>query len=322
MKHIKKNKIVINMLVVAIMLTITAMPAAAKSAKEIRDKKLAEIPICAKKYGAIVVEEPDSGKDWWTGAQLPAPSTLVKVYVRKSGCFDLIDRSAGFGVAQRERELAASGALRGQSNIGGGQIRAADYAMVPELASQNENAGGRSWAAIGAGVFGNNSLIGAGFGALNTKKKTADVVLSVVDVRSTEYVAMTEGHGEKKDVKWGVGGGLFTSGGIGGAGVGSYANTEIGQVVAIAYLNAFIDMVAQFEDLPDSASANNELQILEITRPARMLANPDGSGQAVRDLEVGMLLYPTGNKENQMWEVEDELGNRGWVNSNMFQLAK
>lgn len=316
----RKHRNIVCMLIVVITLTVAAMPVAAKSAKEIRAQKVAEIPTCSKKYGAIVVEEPNEGTNWWTGAKLPAPSTLVKVYVRKSGCFDLIDRSAGFSVAQRERELAAGGQLRGQSNIGGGQMRAADYVMVPELASQNENAGGRRWAAVAGGLIGGS--VGAGIGMLDTKKKTADVVLSVVDVRTTEYVAMTEGHGEKKDVSWGVAGGMFGSGGLAGAGVGSYANTEIGQIVAIAYLNAYLDMVAQFEDLPESASANSETQTVTVTRPARMLANPQGTGDAVRDLEVGMLLYPTGNKENQMWEVEDELGNLGWVSSNMFQLAR
>jgi hypothetical protein len=93
-------------------------------------------------------------------------------------------------------------------------------------------------------------------------------------------------------------------------------------VIALAYLNAYIDMIIQFSELPDNAAASNETQAVEVIKPARMLANPDGSGEAVRSLDVGMLLYPTGNKENLMWEVEDELGNRGWVNSTMFQLAR
>ena len=105
-------------------------------------------------------------------------------------------------------------------------------------------------------------------------------------------------------------------------GVGGYANTEIGQVVALAYLDAYTDMIIQFSNLPEDASANSDTQAVEVIKPARMLANPDGSGEAVRTLDVGMYLYPTGNKENLMWEVEDELGNKGWVNSTMFQLAR
>ena len=42
----------------------------------------------------------------------------------------------------------------------------------------------------------------------------------------------------------------------------------------------------------------------------------------MRDLDPGMMLYPTGNKEGVMWEVEDELGNKGWVSSSLVQLAR
>ena len=49
---------------------------------------------------------------------------------------------------------------------------------------------------------------------------------------------------------------------------------------------------------------------------------PAGTGKAVRDLDPGMMLYPTGNKEGVMWEVEDELGNKGWVSSSLVQLAR
>jgi len=42
----------------------------------------------------------------------------------------------------------------------------------------------------------------------------------------------------------------------------------------------------------------------------------------VRKLDPGMMLYPTGNKDGVWWEVSDELGNKGWVSSLLFQLAK
>jgi hypothetical protein len=42
----------------------------------------------------------------------------------------------------------------------------------------------------------------------------------------------------------------------------------------------------------------------------------------VRTLDPGMMLYPTGEKKEIMWEVEDELGNKGWVSSVLFGLAK
>ena len=42
----------------------------------------------------------------------------------------------------------------------------------------------------------------------------------------------------------------------------------------------------------------------------------------MRDIEPGMLLYPTGTREGTMWEVEDEVGNRGWVNSTQLSNAR
>ena len=56
-------------------------------------------------------------------------------------------------------------------------------------------------------------------------------------------------------------------------------------------------------------------------KPARLFPAADGRN-VVRPLEVGMMLYPTGNKQGVMWEVEDELGNKGWVSSLLFGLAR
>ena len=264
--------------------------------------------------------EPEDATNWWTGQQLPAPSKLIKVFVSKSRCFTLVDRGAGMNAAMRERELAAGGELRQRSNLGKGQIKAADYVLVPDLIGANSNAGGNAVGGLIGGLIGGN--VGALVGGLNFKKKTADVVLTVTDVRSSEQVAMAEGSAKKTDIGWGVGGGLFTGGGLGGAGVGGYANTELGQVITLAYLQAYTDLIGQLGGLPDDASAANASQAMRVTKPARLLGNAKGSGKAVRELDPGALLYPTGNRDGAMIEVEDELGNRGWISSNFIELAK
>lgn len=157
-----------------------------KSAQDLRKQKMTEIPVCTKKLGSISVIEPEEGTDWWSGQQLPAPSKLIKVFVNKSKCFTLVDRGAGMDAAMRERELASSGELRGRSNVGKGQIKAADYVMIPDLISANSNAGGSAVAGLLGGLVGGGA--GAVIGGLNFKKKTADVVLTVTDVRSSEQV--------------------------------------------------------------------------------------------------------------------------------------
>ncbi|KAF1721595.1 CsgG/HfaB family protein [Pseudoxanthomonas wuyuanensis] len=308
--------------VAAAALAVAAAPASAqrKSAQETRKQQVAEIPVCAKSLGTISVIEPEDTVNWWSGQQLPAPSKLIKVFVNKSRCFTLVDRGTGMAAMQYERELASSGELRGRSNVGKGQIKAADYVLVPDLISQNSNAGGNAIGGLLGGLIGGKA--GAIASGLNFKSKTADVVLTVTDVRSSEQVAMAEGNAKKTDIGWGAAGGLFSGGGFGAAGAGGYANTEIGQVITLAYLQAYTDLIAQLGGLPDNASAANAQQAVTVTKPGRLLANAAGTGKAVRTLDPGMMLYPTGTKEGVMWEVEDELGNKGWVSSTLLELSK
>jgi len=69
------------------------------------------------------------------------------------------------------------------------------------------------------------------------------------------------------------------------------------------------------------ASTSNAASKYGVNR-SNKLANAKGTGAPVRSLEPGMLLYPTGVKEGTMWEVEDEMGNKGWVNSTLMETAK
>jgi curli biogenesis system outer membrane secretion channel CsgG len=291
---------------------------AAETAQQERAKKEAEIPTCTKKYGAIAVVEPE--KNWWAEYHLGSPEALLKIYVSKSGCFTLVDRGKGMAAAKAERELAASGELRGRSNVGKGQVKAADYVLVPDLVSQNKNAGGNRIGGILGGFV--PGVAGAVLGGISLKKKTADVTLTVTDVRSSEQVALTEGHSTKTDLGWGAGGGLFAGGAFAAGGATGYSDTEIGQVVALAYLQAYTDLVAKFAELPDNASAANQQQAVTMAKPGRMYSTASPTSKVVRTLDPGMMLYPTGQKQEVMWEVEDELGNKGWVSSVLFQLAK
>ncbi|HBK47143.1 MAG TPA: peptidoglycan-binding protein [Xanthomonadaceae bacterium] len=290
------------------------------TAQEQRKQAEAEIPTCNKNLGSISIIEPEDAVNWWTGQQLPAPSKLIKVFVNRSRCFTLVDRGAGMAAAQYERGLAASGDLRAKSNLGKGQIKAADYVMVPDLISQNSNAGGNAVGGLLGGLVGGKA--GALLGGINMKSKTADVTLTITDVRSSEQVAMAEGNAKKTDLGWGASGGLFSGSGFGAMGAGGYANTEIGQVITLAYLQAYTDIVTQLGGLSGNAAASNVQQAVTVTKPGRLLANAKGTGAAVRSLDPGMMLYPTGNKEGVMWEVEDEMGNKGWVSSTLVELSK
>lgn len=305
--------------VLAAALALAAVPAAAKSVDDIRAEKTGQIPTCAKPLGTLSVIEPEHGTNWWTGQQLEAPSKLIKLFVAKSHCFTLVDRGMGLNAAMHERELASGGELRNHSNIGKGQIKAADYVMVPDLVNANNNASGNNIGGLLGGLVGGHA--GAVIGGLNFKSKTANVVLTVTDVRSSEQVAMAEGNAKKTDLGWSGSGVLFGSSGLGGLGAGGYANTEVGQVITLAYLQAYTDVIAQLGGLPANASAANATQAVAVAKPARLFSDPAGKGKIVRDLDVGMMLYPTGEKQGVMWQVEDEFGNKGWVSSMLLQMS-
>jgi len=276
-----------------------------------------QIPVCDKKIGTLAVTEPQN--QWWTALNLDSPAALIKVFVSQSKCFTLVDRGKGLQAAQAERALAASGEERVGSNIGKGQMKAADYVLVPDIANQNRNSGGTNIGGMLGGLLPHG--IGALVGGVSLKSKTADVVLTLTDVRSTEQVALEQGHSKKTDLGWmgGGGGGFF--GGFAAGGASSYANTEIGQVVTMAYLDAYVKLVGDLKNAAPDAKADNVQQSVSMSKSGKLYAESNLKSKIVRDLDPGMMLYPTGDKMGVWWKVTDELGNEGWAVSTNFQLA-
>lgn len=277
-----------------------------------------QIPTCTKKIGTLAVTEPEN--PWWTAMNLDSPAALIKVFVAQSKCFTLVDRGKGLAAAKAERALAASGEERVGSNIGKGQMKAADYVLVPDIANRNAHADKTNIGGIVGGLLPHG--LGALAGGISLKSKTADVVLTLTDVRSTEQVALEQGHAKQTDLGWmgGGGGGFF--GGFAAGGASSYANTEIGQVVTMAYLDAYTKMVAGLKNSAPDAKADNVQQAVTMRKGGKMYTNADLKSAVVRELDAGMSLYPTGEKTGVWWKVNDELGNAGWVVSTLFQLAK
>ena len=278
-----------------------------------------QIPRCSSRIGTLAVQEPQNGNQWWTSMNLESPAALIKVYVSQSGCFTLVDRGKGMAAARAERDLAGEGEMRMGSNIGKGQMKAADYVLVPDIANSNGNAQRTNIGGILGGLIGHGA--GAVLGGVSLSKKTADVVLTLTDIRSTEQVALEQGHADKTDVGWSGGGGSGFWGGFAAGGASGYANTEIGQVVAMAYLDAYTKMVAQLQQNAPNAQADNVQQAVRLTEGTKLYSDANLHSSIVRSLKPGMMLYPTGDKVGIWWKVSDELGNIGWVVSSKLELA-
>src|SRR2546423_6416008 len=189
-------------------LLLLAALTATGSAALAQDNKQSEIPTCDKKIGTMSVAEPE--QKWWLQYNLESPEALLKVYAAQSQCFTLVDRGRGLAAAQQERALASSGELSGGSNVGNGQMKAADYVLVPDLVNKNANAGGKGLGAVG-GFLGHHlgGLAGAAIGGGEFKSKTPGVVPTPTGARSTAQLAQVQGHAEKTKVRVGVGAGRY-----------------------------------------------------------------------------------------------------------------
>src|ERR1044071_1560954 len=62
---------------------------------------------------------------------LQSPVGLIRMMIQQSNCFIVVERGVGMQNMMQERQLAAGGQMRQDSNIGGGQMVAADFVMTP-----------------------------------------------------------------------------------------------------------------------------------------------------------------------------------------------
>lgn len=248
-------------LLAALTVLATSAPALAQnkgsSAHQAQQKGEAQIPVCTKRLGSLAIVEPDN--QWWRELNLGSPEAIIKIFVQRSGCFTIVNRGRTMASRNLERAMADSGELQVDSNLGKGQVRAADYFLQPDIVTANRNSGGGGLGGVLGGVgglFGGaGAAVGAIAGGINVKKGEAKTTLSLVNARTTEEEAITEGYARKSDVSFGAGGGLFSGGTFGGVGGGGYQDTAIGQIIVLSYLDAYTKLVSQLGGLPDNAAA-------------------------------------------------------------------
>jgi curli biogenesis system outer membrane secretion channel CsgG len=226
----------------------------ASESRKMQSAATAQIPTCARPIGVLAIVEPET--QWWRELNLGSPEAIIKVFVQNSRCFTIVNRGRSMQSRAMERAMADSGELQQGSNLGKGQVKAADYFLEPNIVSANKNSGGGGiGAAAGAlgGLFGGGgAFVGGIVGGINVKKGEANVTLSVVNARTTEEYVV-EGYARKKDISWGAGGGGGWWGGFAAVGGHGYQDTEIGQVIVLAYLDAYTKLVGQLGGIPAGA---------------------------------------------------------------------
>lgn len=287
------------------------------SGQKLQTQAAAEIPHCPRKLGTLSIVDGDDPSGW-SQYNLASPQKVLRAIVQRSGCFNLVDRGAGLGAAEKERAIGGNLGLQRGANVGQGQIKAADYVLVAEVQGGNSNASGTAVAGAVGALMGGRA--GALIGGIKTKKVEANTVLSLTNVRTTETMSVQEGYAVKNDIGWGAGGGGLSWGGVVG---GGYEDTDIGRVITLAFINAYSKMVTDLGLLSGAPAAASAPQKTFMTlRLTNLRAAPAANGKLVRALDPGMRVYPTGNKQEAWWEVADENDNVGWVLNTALEPAR
>jgi hypothetical protein len=222
-----------------ILLAAKTLPAQAKGG----------ITQCDKSFGTLAVVEPQNEiVQALLKYKLSSPTSLLRMFAQQSKCFTVVERGAAMQNIMQERALAQQGQLQQGSNMGGGQMKTADFVLTPAVLFSEGNAGGVG--GVAAGLFKRASPV-AGVIAGGLKFKEAQTSILIADTRSGVQVASAEGKAKKTDFSLGalgIGGGAL-------AGGGGYTNTNEGKVVAASFLDNFNKVIESMKNDPELAKA-------------------------------------------------------------------
>ena len=290
------------------------------------DEPASTVEKCSKSFGALAVAEPQSGWGHIKSYGLGSPAALLRMMIQQSGCFDVLERGVALQNLKQEREMSESGDLRQESNLGKGQMQAADFVMTPDVQIASSNSGGVN-AGVGALLRRLGPLAGVGGVTGSLKFKEAATSLLIADVRSSLQVAAAEGKATKTD--FGIGGWGFGGGAVGA--VGGYTNTPEGKIIAASFLDNYNKIVLSIRDqtqLIKASSAAGDANAAASTKAeapqqagqmlAAKIANvkvftePSRDSNVVATLQRTDDLVATGEAKNGFIRV-DTADFSGWV---------
>lgn len=279
---------------------------------------------CDGPKGTLAVVEPqDQVMAALSRFNLQSPTQVVRMIVQQSNCFQIVERGLAMQNMMQERALAQGGELQQGSNVGRGQMVAADFIVNPNVVFSEGNAGGVG-AALGF-LGGRLGALGALAGGL--KFKQAETSMTLVDARSGLQVAAATGSAEKADFALG---GMLFGGGAGGA-MGGYSNTNEGKVIVASLIDNWNNIVRAVRNNPSlvqataapvsranaaasvqaGAAAEGDVMVARIAG-AKVLRNPqDGAGEVMSLAKTDEILY-LGEERNGFLKVTSPKGD-GWI---------
>jgi Curli production assembly/transport component CsgG len=283
MQHINRSYPAAARALVTVSLALSAGAAGAASGQPNVEK-------CPKELGTLAVAEPqDHVLASLRGYKLGSPALMLRLLAQESGCFAVVERGVAMQNLQQERALAGNGQLQADSNIGGGQMQAADFVMTPGVQFSGDTGG------VGGMVGGLLNRAGGVLGALGglaggVKFKEAETTLLVADVRSGIQVASAEGKASKMEFSLGGWG----WGGLGWAAGGGYSKTPEGKLIAASLLDNFNKVVQTIREKPTlirstvQASQDNAAQSTRATSTAPRAVAAAPVAPAAQPLPAGL----------------------------------
>ena len=258
------SRIVVGTFASAVMALCCVAPAPA--AAQDKDK----IEKCPAPYGTLAVNEPTSEVlAWLRRYDLDSPAALIRIYAEASNCFIVVERGKGMQNLQQERALGASGELQSGSNMGKGQMVAADLVLTPYVQFADNNAGG-----VGAAAGGLGRGLGVGVGG-GLKFKEAQSSITLSSTRTGVQVAAAEGKARQRDFSLG---GLGIAGGLLG-GVGAYSSSAEGKVIAASLLDNFNAIVVKVR-------ANTSMRPMSADQVAALTGGAPAAGAGFNEGDV------------------------------------
>ncbi len=199
-------------------------------------KKAAQLPRCEQPLGTVALVDKDIPVLASTG--LGAPSSVLRLMITQSNCFQIVDRGEALDSIMAERSVTKKGKRP--------QLVRADYFLTPDILSANENAGGVDG---GVGRF-LPGYAGTVAGSFSVKVQEAQVAIYLTSGKTGVQVAAATGKASTADA------GLdFSRASWGGAGGGgAYSNTEIGKTVSAAFFDAYTNLVRQVSAQPQQVA--------------------------------------------------------------------
>ncbi len=275
---------------------------------------------CEKPFGTIAVNEPDAQVMSSMGQYgLKSPSDLLRMMIEDSNCFVVVERGSAMKAMQQERQMAASGDLQKNANIGKGQLQAADCILTPKVVFSQEDSGGDAKSSI-IGVIGKKI---PGLKKTDLKFHEALTSLIISDVRTGVQVAAAEGKATSGDLKVSAFG--FQS--------ASFTSSSEGKVIAESLLKNFNAVVAKVrgaKGLDRTATSapgvvNERYGEGAILAPKMdglpLLGSPDEKAAPLASLKTADNLLSLGEAKNGFLHVQR--GNTaGWVRQSFLAISE